>query len=182
MRHHDLRPVILGADLGTYSVARAFHEAFGVRSTVVLGQPRGPVDHSAILEQLYLGEGGTLDTELVLSSLAEHAAAHPERRHLLMPTMDQDVETMLSHRERLEEHYLVGLAPAEVVRAASDKANLERVAASVGVATPRGVELPVPGSEGDWRSALAEVPMPAILKPADGGTTYANLFFEGRKK
>ncbi|MGC5627166.1 ATP-grasp domain-containing protein [Georgenia sp. Z1344] len=182
MRHADLRPVVLGSDLGTYSVARSFHEAFGVRSTIVLNQPRGPVDHSAILEQLYLGKGGTLDTDLVLDRLIEHAAAHPERRHVLMPTMDQDVDLMLTHRERLEEHYLVGLAPAELVRAASDKANLERVAASAAVATPRGVEVPIPGDDDEWRRALAEVPLPAILKPADGGTTYANLFFEGRKK
>lgn len=182
MRHHDLRPVVLGADLGTYSIARAFHEAFGVTSTIVLNQPRGPVDHSRILDQLYLGRGGTLDTDLVLERLTAHAAEHPSLTHLLMPTMDQDVEMILENRRRLEEHYVVGLAPAEQVRAAADKAHLAEVAASVGVATPRGVEIDVAGPEGDWRAALAEVALPAILKPADGGTTYANLFFEGRKK
>ncbi|MGC5616250.1 ATP-grasp domain-containing protein [Georgenia sp. Z1491] len=182
MSHPDLRPVVLGSDLGTYSVARAFHEAFSVRSTIVLNQPRGPVDHSAILDQLYLGRGGTLDTGLVLDRLEEHAAAHPDRRHLLMPTMDQDVDMMLTHRERLEKNYLVGLAPAELVRAASDKANLEQVARSVGVPTPRGTEVSLTDDEDAWAAALKEVPLPAILKPADGGTTYANLFFEGRKK
>jgi D-aspartate ligase len=173
---------VLGADLGTYSIARSFHEAYGVTSSVVLNQPRGPVDNSSIIEPVYLGKGGTLDTELVLGSLERHADEHPDRTHLLVPTMDQDVDMLLANRERLEKRFTLGVGPSDTVRAASDKAGLARVADAVGVSTPRGVEVTIPDDEATWRERLAEVPLPMILKPSDGGTTYANLFFPGRKK
>ena len=38
----DLQPVVLGGDIGAYSIARTFHEAYGVRSVVVLVGLDGP--------------------------------------------------------------------------------------------------------------------------------------------
>ena len=46
--------VMLGGDIGVYSLARAFHEAFGVRSTVISRIATGPVD-SAIIDNVLLG-------------------------------------------------------------------------------------------------------------------------------
>ena len=44
-----LQPVVLGGDVGAYSLARTFHEAYGVRSVVVSSVSTGLVRHSRIL-------------------------------------------------------------------------------------------------------------------------------------
>ncbi|MPV37292.1 carboxylate--amine ligase [Georgenia subflava] len=178
----ELLPVILGTDIGVYSIARSFHEAFGVRSVVVSGQSRGPIDHSSIIDNVYVGEGGTLDEELMVATLIRIAEENAGRRLVLMVNMDQDVEMVLRHRERLERHYLVPLATTEAVRGASDKAHLGEVASSLGIGTPLSVPLETTADEQVWRERLADVPFPAILKPVDGGTVYGTLFFPGRKK
>ena len=44
-----LQPVILGADIGVYALARSFHEQYGVTSGVVAGAALGPVQHAPIV-------------------------------------------------------------------------------------------------------------------------------------
>ena len=52
----QIQPVILGADIGVYALARSFHEAYGVRSYVVSGAALGPVAHSQIIENVLVEE------------------------------------------------------------------------------------------------------------------------------
>ena len=47
-----VHPVILGGDAGAYSLARAFHERYGVRSTVVSIRPTPNVAHSGIIDNV----------------------------------------------------------------------------------------------------------------------------------
>jgi D-aspartate ligase len=51
-----VRPIILGGDIGAYGTARAFHEAFGVRSVVIAGVSTGAVAHSAVVEHRVVPE------------------------------------------------------------------------------------------------------------------------------
>src|SRR5690606_5764840 len=74
----DFRPVLLGTDLGVYSIARSFHEAYGVRSIVVSNQSRGPVDHSRILDNVLVGAGASEDqTVAALVDVARRHAGTP---------------------------------------------------------------------------------------------------------
>ena len=46
-------PVIIGGHVGAYSIARAFHEAYGVRSIIVASARTWVTDHSAIVEPVH---------------------------------------------------------------------------------------------------------------------------------
>ncbi|MGP5588029.1 carbamoyl-phosphate synthase, partial [Glutamicibacter ardleyensis] len=43
-------PVILGGDIGTYTLAREFYEAYQVRSVVVPAAGNGVIEHSVAIE------------------------------------------------------------------------------------------------------------------------------------
>ena len=47
--NHPFYPLLFGGDINVYSVARAFHEAYGVKSTCYGKYPSGPAWDSALI-------------------------------------------------------------------------------------------------------------------------------------
>ena len=124
MSSTTLRPVLLGTDLGIYAMARSFHEAFGVTSVVVSELPRGPINDSAIVENVFTGAGSS--DEDLLTALKNVAAQQPEATHLLLVNSDHQLAFVLAHREQLEQHYVVPYADAAIVARLADKTRCTR--------------------------------------------------------
>ncbi len=174
-------PVLLGTDVGTYSCARMFHEAFGCRSVTVSGQSRGSISYSSIIDNVYVGEGGTLDDELMVSTLLK--IADTDRTPILMPFMDRDVDLVLRHRETLTEAgYIIPLASTEIVERASDKAVLNSLCESLGLPTITTVDIDLSDPDASWQELLQPITFPAVIKPKDGGMAFGRLRFAGQKK
>src|SRR5690606_35092636 len=120
--------------LGVYSIARSFHEAYGVRSIVVSNQLRGPIDHSRILDNVLVGAGaGEEQTVAALLDVARRNAGTPL---LLMVNAEHEVEMVVRHRALLEPHVVIPFAPGDVLTAAADKEVLAGACARLGIATP----------------------------------------------
>lgn len=176
-------PVLLGTDVGTYSFARMFHEHFGCRSITLSGTPRGPINKSKILTNVFLGRGGMLDREGVVRALEQIARDHRDKTLLLMTFGDADVTLALENRDRLEKAgFTIPLAEREIVERANSKSELTRICQELGLAVPATVELVASDTEEMWRSQLCTLTYPAILKPRDGGTGFVDRLFEGQKK
>ena len=50
MSNVDFQPVLLASDINVYSMARAFHEAYGVKSLGLARSISGPCENSKIIE------------------------------------------------------------------------------------------------------------------------------------
>lgn len=174
-------PVLLGTDVGTYSCARMFHEAFGCRSVTVSGQSRGSISYSSIIDNVYVGRGGTLDDELMVNTLID--IADTDRTPILMPFMDRDVDLVLRHRSELEAAgYIIPLASNDIVERATDKGVLNEVCSSLGLPTVTTVEANLSEDRAVWSAGLAEITFPAVIKPKEGGTAFGRLQFTGQRK
>ena len=46
----DILPVVTSSDINSYSMARAFHEAYGVKSLMIARKISGTIDYSKILD------------------------------------------------------------------------------------------------------------------------------------
>jgi len=176
----DFRPVLLGTDLGVYSIARSFHEAFGVRSVVVSNQLRGPVDHSRIIDNVLVGAGA--GEEQTVAALLDVARRHAGTRLLLVVNAEHEVEMLVRHREVLEEHYVVPYAPGDVLTAAADKSVLADTCRRLGIATPatQPVDLSAAADAG-WAPPRLDLTFPVVLKPAVSAE-HLLLAFEGKRK
>ncbi len=75
-------PLLLGADINVYSMARAFHEAYGVKTVAYGMYPSGPCYGSAIID--YRVSERNDEPEKVLENVRHVAAEFPNKTILLL--------------------------------------------------------------------------------------------------
>ena len=63
-------PLLLGADINVYSMARAFHEAYGVRTVAYGMYPSGPCYGSSVID--YRVSPRNDEPEVVLDEVCRH--------------------------------------------------------------------------------------------------------------
>ncbi|MGF1645718.1 MAG: carboxylate--amine ligase [Kineosporiaceae bacterium] len=182
-------PVVLGGDIGAYSLARAFHDGYGVRTTVVSAVRSALVGHSRVLD--HVAEPGLRDPDVTLRRLRHLAdgrrASGDLQRPLLLASADRLVRFLVEHRDRLEDRYLVPYAPVDLLTRVTDKAEFARLCADVGVPHPDTVVVDVPDDPGDAavahavERAIARIAFPAVVKAAST-VAYESARFEGKRK
>ncbi len=173
------RPVIMGSDLGVYSLARAFHEAYAVSSIVVSNSPRGPIMDSAILEPRFAGAGAS--SSAVVALLEKIAAEHAETL-ILLPTAEHELDLVSEHWDRLGELYVIPYSPPSVMHRARDKRVLEEICQELSLPVPRSVHIELDGLTQDALKDLEiDLVYPLVLKPANSGE-HTQLSFPGKRK
>ncbi len=171
---------MVGSDLGVYSMARSFHERWGVHSHTVSKLPRGFINDSSILTPVLLGAHATQeDQRAALDRLSAEARARGEEPVLLVNS-DSQVDRVDAERPWYEERFTVLVPPGDSVRAVEDKARLAALAGASGLATPSERLIDFTALDG-WRAAAEAIEAPYILKPATTGD-YETLSFPGKLK
>lgn len=177
------QPVILGADIGVYALARSFHEQYGVRSIVVSLTLTGPVADSTILENVVLGaDASPEDIVRALGRVAERFTQTPAPELLLLANTDWLVRFLVRNRTELEQWYTVPFLDGALLDRLSDKARFAELCHELGIATPRTVVQDFAGADAPgWEPAPVDLGFPVIAKAANSAD-YERLSFAGKKK
>ncbi|WP_225754420.1 hypothetical protein [Actinotalea sp. Marseille-Q4924] len=175
------QPVILGADIGVYALARSFHEQYGLRSIVVSLTVTGPVADSSILENVVLGADATPDDIVAaVEGVAARFESDPEEPELLLlANTDWLVRFLVTHRERLERRYTVPFLSRELLDRLADKARFAQLCEELGISTPRTVVADF--ADGAPTTTAGDLTYPVIAKAANSAD-YERLAFPGKKK
>lgn len=185
-------PVITGGDVGTYSLAREFHEAYGAISAVIPTAVNRNLKHSRILEAFPAGPMTT--PEPVIATLKEVAAlltddgAH-RRPLLLLANYDHLVRFAVDHRDELEEvGYTIPYPSAQLLDRVALKENFYALCRELGVPYPKTAVYDCAAHTDERAEAFvaeevagAGVAYPLVLKAGDGGA-WADISFTGRRK
>ncbi len=170
------QPVILGGDIGAYSLARTFHEAYGVRSVVVSSASTGLVRYSSVLTSVV--EPRMDDDDVLVARLLRIADEHPGRELILLGSADWLVRAVVVNRDRLEQRYVVPYVPLDVLDRVTDKAGFSELCTELGIAHPQTIVVDVGGHQDLDTSALT---FPVIVK-AGSTAGYHLVEFPGKKK
>ena len=127
-------PVILGGHVGAYSLARAFHEGYGVRSLVVTGGDTWVTDHSTIMEKVHCPD--LLDEDTLVRTLTGAPFTDITVPMLLLATSDTLVEKVVAVADRVGPGFRVPYVGVEVLERATRKHTFDEVAQKAGVSTP----------------------------------------------
>lgn len=172
----NIQPVLLGGDINCYSVARAFHEAYGVRSIAYGKVLLGATKDSKIID-FRLDENMT-ETEEILKRLKETSQELKETNKvpILMGCTDEYAEFIIDHRDLLSEMYITPYIDKELKDKLIEKESFYEMCEEKGLYYPKTYIF----SKGDKITDF-EFSYPVIIKPSDS-VLYWQFPFEGMNK
>ena len=181
-------PVITGGDLGAYTLAREFHEAYGVKSAIVPTAENLVVGGSKITH-LYPAGPMFEPAHVVqhLSSVAQQLQRDGERPLLLIAGYDHLVRIVIDHAEQLRTMgYVFPQLTGSQLDRASLKDNFYALCDELGINYPKTASVDCSQGEeivDDFLDSVAAsgLEYPLILKAGDGAA-WANTRFPGRRK
>jgi D-aspartate ligase len=178
----DFDVVLLGTDIGIYALARAFHERYGLTSTVISRVVAGPINWSSFIETVELGEDAQrADTLAALERVGTERKA-AGRTTLLLSNADSFSRMLSEQAEWLSQWYVVPAVDGPVLDMIADKIEFGRVCEELGIPVPRTLVQDF-GTADDpgWAPDTVDLTFPVVAKPAVGAA-YEGLRFEGKNK
>jgi len=176
MKTQTIVPVMLGADLNCYNLARAFHEKYGVKSYAFGRYAIAPTKYSTILHFSVVPE---IDRdEVMLDTLHRFADAHIGDRMILFGCTDDYAAMISRNREELSD-FITPYPPAHLLGSIAKKAEFYETCDRFGIPYPKTVVLP--DGDGDCSAAALGFDYPIIVKPSSSAD-YWKFPFDGMKK
>lgn len=173
-----LTPVILGGDLGAYSMARAFGEATGFASYIFARERLALCDYSAFTIPLVVK--GLDDPNVAVEALIEFARLHENEMLILVPTADWYMEMLEYSRDVLEEYYCFFIPEFELWRALTDKVSFYQLLREADITYPKTAV--IGENDIDTLYELTKgIKPPYVLKPSDS-SLYWKTPFSGMQK
>ena len=163
-------PVLLGADLNCYQLARLLHEDYGVSSHAFGRYALSETGHSRILH--FRAIPNLWEEDVLLSVLRAFSKTHKDA--LLFGCTDAYVRMIVKHRDELASCFRIPYGDMGFFTLASDKRAFGDLLAAQGIPTPKTTVL-------DVDTDLSRLSFPQVLKPAISSEYYAHPFI-GMKK
>lgn len=174
MSQQSFVPVILGSNKGSYSIARAFHEAYSIKSEMILKMDLGATAYSTIMNKhLYP------DLLNDFPAAAEQFKGRIDRLYPQVPKIiigsdDWFVEQLIRHRSMFEGDWVVPYVDFPTLERAVDKSSFYQICASNDIPHPHTYDI-------DRDLDRLDSDQPYVVKAANS-STYQNFDFEGKKK
>ena len=166
-------PVLLGTEIGAYGMARAFWEAYGVKSVAYGTFPLTPTAYSKFIEQRC--DANLMDPKRFIEVLNRDAGSFGDAMPLVIPCGD-DYSVMLSeHKAELDGRYVPVCSDPGVLTELENKARFYALCERAGVPYPKTVRVDGP------QVPELPFPFPVAVKPTNAAL-YREHPFEGQKK
>jgi D-aspartate ligase len=164
-------PALFGHDINVYSVARAFHEAYGVRSYVFCKAPGGPCRDSRIIAGLTWD--AAMDTpDVFLRHTLDFCRAHGEKTVFLLGCGDNYVRLLSKHKAHFPGNAVAPYVDLELLESLIYKENFYRLCGEMGVGHPKTAVV----RAGEQKTLKAPFGPPYILKPSNGVDYWEHPF------
>ena len=115
MENQEFIPILLASDINVYSMARAFHEEYKVKSIVLARNTSGIINHSKIIDYR---EVPTLDENDVfleaMNNLYEELK-NTKKKLILIGCADHYVRLIVTNREKLIDKFVLPYTTIDVL-------------------------------------------------------------------
>lgn len=127
-------PLLFGGDINVYSVARAFHEAYGIRSKAYGKYMQGPCVHSHIID--YSAEPAIEEADVFIACVQAYANEHKQAQVLLIGCGDSYVQLASANRHAFPENVIVPTIDIDMMADLTNKQRFYEMCERVGIDYP----------------------------------------------
>ncbi|MDD7573501.1 MAG: carboxylate--amine ligase, partial [Eubacteriales bacterium] len=179
MNSINIVPVLLGADLNSYSVARAFSEYCNAKSYAFGKYPLGATNHSNIVN--FILEKGLSDDGVTVPLLIAFAKEHVGDELYLFGCTDEYAEMIIRNRDALSKYYFCPCVTAETARTLGTKESFYSMCEKHGIPYPKTYILRPDNKADSLSEEILGFSYPVIIKPSHS-SSYWKHPFDGMKK
>ena len=170
----NIQPVLIGADLNCYNVARAFHEAYNVKSIAFGRYKLGATKNSNIIE--FNIEEKINESKVLVERLIKLSESLKDKKLILMGCTDEYAELIIDNKDKLEHKYIIPYINKELKEELISKDSFYRMCEKFNLPYPKTYIY----SKNDSVENV-NFTYPIIVKPADSISYWYNTF-ENMKK
>ena len=109
----NFQPLLFGGDINVYSVARAFHEAYGVKSVCFGKFPSGPAYQSAIIDYRVCAQNE--EAEAFCQNVSAVAAEFSDKTVLLIACGDSYVKLAAENKDKFPANVIAPYVSGELI-------------------------------------------------------------------
>lgn len=171
----DFIPVLIGADIGTYSIARSFYLEYGVISKIFSQEVLGATNNSRIIDQTTISN---LTSEKLISELKKYAKETKKVKKILLACSEWYVDIIVLHKKELENcGYIIPSVDKKILDNIVRKDNFYNICEKIGVKYPETIVV----TKDNYQDVQIPWEYPIIAKNTDKNSWhYAE--FPGKKK
>jgi D-aspartate ligase len=171
----DFKVLLFASDINVYSVARAFHEAFGIIVDAFGKADSGPCIGSKIINYTYDEMADT--QEVFLKKVLDFAGQHRDKKILLLGCGDNYLELISENKPNYPDHVIAPYIDIDFLHTLIHKEQFYQLCEEHGVDYPATYifrkDMPV--------DSVPPFTAPYILKPSNGVEYWQNPF-QGQNK
>lgn len=172
----EFLPVILGGDITAYSLARSFHEEYGIKSLVLSQLEAKIISESKICDNIVCD--GLENKEVLLDKLIEIGKKYKGKKKLLvLGCGDWYVRILIENKSFLSEYYIIPYIDEELLNKIVLKDKFYEICEELGISYPKTYVYNC-GKENDLKF---DFDYPVIAKPANSAM-YHYASFPSKKK
>ena len=170
MNDQPFIPLLLGADINVYSMARAFHEAYGIKTVAYGMYPSGPCYGSAIIDYRVCAHND--EPEKVLENVRHVAAQFPDKTILLLGCGDNYLTSIAANLDRYPDNVIAPYVPLEQMEELIHKEKFYAMCGKYGIDHPETFVY----RKGMGHDFALPFSGPFVVKPAESATYWDHPF------
>ena len=170
---HNFQPLLFGGDINVYSVARAFHEAYGVRSVCYGKFATGPAYGYTIIDSRVCPDNE--DAGTFRKNVAQVAGEFPDKTVLVIGCGDSYVKLAAENKDQFPPNCLAATVSGELINTLIHKEKFYALCAQRLVCPS---DIPLPSiALGDGMADQIDFHHPLILVPIPQDTRQTSFAF-----
>ena len=175
MSQQPFVPLLLGADINVYSMARAFHEAYGVKTIAYGMYPSGPCYGSSIID--YRVRQHNDEPEVVLKNVTEVAREFPDKKVIVLGCGDNYLTSIAVNLPKFPENVVAPYIDLALMETLIHKERFYQLCDQYGIDHPATYVY----HKGEGHDFQLPFSGPYVVKPAESAT-YWDHPFDTQKK
>ena len=174
MENIDFKPVVLGIDIGAYSIARTFYEHYGVKTIVIGKYYYWMTSYSKITEPLIVDD---MNEESLINYLIDLSDKYPNTKLILFGCSENYVDMIINHKEELDNYYVIPTVDLDTLNKVVMKESFYEICEKLGINYPKTIIL----NKDNYLVEPINLKYPIVAK-ASNKAIYQRIDFEGKMK